>query len=427
MKKNSPMNLRKLLMLLAAVALLVSLAGCFNGTASDDPSDEPSGTVSQTDGSEPTDAPAVPTEPDETEPPAVMGTVTEDNLNVRSNPSTDSTVLRQLDKNTRVIIIEQKVVGEVTWARIADGWINMNYVLLDGEEPAPTEPTPDPTEPSSGDVIATGTITASELNIRKGAGANYDSVGKYKNGDKVEILEIKDGWGRTSKGWISMKYVKQAGTSTEDNKTTEDDKTTAEIESDGKTKVLGYGVVDIGSLNVRSGPGTKYDKIDKVSQGDRYAYYQKSGNWVRIKEGWVSTSYFYIEGIKGEDAGIGVITGTDLNIRTGPGTGYKTNGSYNKGDEVQILHQIGGWGCTSKGWISMKYVDMDGKDDDKDDAKKTNATITGDNVNIRKGPGKDNDAVGQYDKGDRVEVLETKDGWCRTAKGWVSADYVKKD
>ena len=426
MKKNSPLNLRKLLMLMTAIALLVSLAGCFNGTASDDPSDEPSGTVSQTEGSDPTDAPADPTEPDETEPPAVMGTVIEDNLRVRSNPSTDSTILRMLDINTRVLIIEQKVVGDVTWARIADGWINMNYVLIDGEEPAPTDPVEDPSEPS-GNVVAVGTVTATELNIRKGAGASYDPVGKYIKGDKVEILEVKDGWGRTNKGWISMKYVQQAGTSTENDKTAEDDKTTAEIESDGKTKVLGYGIVDIGSLNVRSGPGTKYDKVDSVSQGDRYAYYQKSGNWVRLKNGWVSTSYFYIEGTKGEKAGSGIIIGSDLNIRTGPGTGYKTNGSYNKGDKVEILHQIGGWGCTNKGWISMKYVDMGDKDDDKETTSKANATITGQGVNIRKGPGKDNDKVGQYNKGDRVEVLETKDGWCRTDKGWVSADYVKKD
>ncbi len=426
MKKNSRMNLRKLLMLLAAVVLLVSLAGCFNNAASGDPTDEPSGTASQTEATDPTDAPTDPTEPSETEPPAVMGTVIADNLRVRSNPSTDSTILRTLDINTRVLLIEQKVVGDVTWGRIAEGWVNMNYILIDGEEPAPTDPVEDPTEPS-GDVIATGTVTASELNIRKGAGATYDRVGQYKKGDKVEILETKDGWGRTSKGWISMKYVQQAGSSTEDDKTPEEDKTTVEIVSDGKTKVLGYGVVDIGSLNVRSGPGTKYDKIDKVSEGDRYAYYQKSGNWVRLKKGWVSVSYFYIEGTKGEKAGTGVIVGSDLNIRTGPGTGYKTNGSYDKGDKVEILHQIGGWGCTNKGWISMKYVDMDGKDDDKETTSKANATITGQGVNIRKGPGKENDKVGQYNKGDRVEVLETKDGWCRTDKGWVSADYVKMD
>ncbi len=424
MKKNSTLTLRKLLVLLAAVALLVCLGGCNFGGASDDPSDAPSdgSSESQIQTEAPTDAPADPTEPPETEPPAVMGTVTADNLNVRSNPSTDSTVLRQLDINTRVVIIEQKMVGDVRWARIADGWVNMNYILVDGEEPAPTEPEEEPDEPTGEGTPAV--VTADELNIRKGPGTSFDPVGKYKKGDKVEILETKDGWAKTSKGWVSQKYLKVEDNKKDDQKdeTPDIDKDT-EIVSDGKNKVLGYGVVDIGTLNVRSGPGTKYDVVDKVSQGKRAAYYQKSGNWVRIESGWVSTGYFYIEGTKGDDATTGTITGDGLNIRTGPGTGYKTNGSYKKGEKVEILHIIDGWGCTSKGWISMKNVDTG----DKTTESKTNATVTGDNLNIRKGPGTSYDAVGQYDKGDRITILETKDGWYRTDKGWVKADYVKKD
>lgn len=419
MKKYSHFTLRKLLALLAVAALLACLAGCNIGGASDDPSDAPSESQVQTDA--PTEAPADPTEPEATEAPAIMGTVTEDNLNVRSNPSTDSTVLRQLDKNTRVVIIEEKMVGDVRWARIADGWVNMNYILVDGEEPAPTEPEETPTEPTGDSIPAV--VTADQLNIRKGPGTTFDSVGKYKKGDKVEVFEIKDGWAQTDKGWVSQKYLKFEDDKKDEETTPEIDKN-AEIESDGKNKVLGYGIVDIGTLNVRSGPGTKYDVIDKVSSGKRCAYYQKSGNWVRIESGWVSTGYFYIEGTKGDDAVTGTVTGDGLNIRTGPGTDYKTNGSYKKGDKVEILHIIDGWGCTSKGWVSMKYVDTGKTTEDKD---KNNATVTGDNLNIRKGPGTTYDTVGQYDKGDRIQILETKDGWYRTDKGWVKADYVKKD
>ena len=415
MKKTFTMTLRKLLMLMAVLSLLVSLSACLGSPDPTDPSDEPSGT-SQTDATDPTEGqPTVaPTDPEEPTEPAVMGTVIADNLNVRSNPSTEGTQLKQLDINTRVLIIEQKVVGDVTWGRIADGWINMNYVLLDGQEPTPTDPET-PTEPvSTTDPVGTGIITASELNIRDGAGTKYDSVGKYKKGDKVTILETKDGWGRTDKGWVSLKYVEMAKEDDSDSETP-DISSGTEIESDGKTKVLGYGVVDIGSLNVRSGPGTKYDQIDKVSSGSRYAYYQKSGNWVRIEKGWVSTGYFYIEGTEG-DAATGTIT-TDLNIRKGPGKEFDSVGSYKKGAAVDILHQINGWGYTSKGWISMNYVDTG-------DSSGTSATITGNSVNIRKGPGTSYDPVGQYNKGDKVTILETKDGWGRTTKGWVKLDYV---
>ena len=50
-------------------------------------------------------------------------------------------------------------------------------------------------------------INTGELNIRKEGKKSADKVGTYQKGDKVEILEVKDGWGRTDKGWISLKYV----------------------------------------------------------------------------------------------------------------------------------------------------------------------------------------------------------------------------
>jgi len=426
MKRNSALTLRRLLALLAALALVVSLAGCMNDT-SKNPDDEPSDPPAQSEATDPTDAPTDPTEPEETEPPVLMGTVTHDNLNVRSNPSTDSTILKKLEINTRVVIMETKTIGDVNWGRIADGWINLSYVLLDGDDPV------DPTEPEGGSTVqpndkpvSTGTITADELNIRKGPGTGYDKVGAYVEGNTVDIYEVKDGWGRTDKGWISMKHVMLVDeTNKDDDKTeTPDIDKTPEIESDGKTKVKGYGVVDIGSLNVRTGPGTKYEKIDEVKSGARYAYYQKSGNWVRIEKGWISTSYFYIEGNEGDDATTGVTT-SDLNIRTGPNKDFDRCGTYKEGEKVEILHQINGWGYTDKGWISMKYVDTGDKNTDTEKPANKTGTITGDNVNIRKGPGTSYEAVGQYDKGDKIEILETKDGWARTEKGWVIMDYVK--
>lgn len=63
-----------------------------------------------------------------------MGTVTVDKLNVRTEPSTSSyPIVKQLDINTRVEILEQREVNGVTWGRIAEGWIPMNYVQLDAE------------------------------------------------------------------------------------------------------------------------------------------------------------------------------------------------------------------------------------------------------------------------------------------------------
>ena len=178
--------------------------------------------------------------------------------------------------------------------------------------------------------------------------------------------------------------------------------------------------MDLGSLNVRSGPGTKYDKVGTVSNGSRYAYYQKSGNWVRIEKGWVSVSYFYLEGTTADDAATGTVT-TDLNIRTGPDSSFKSNGSYKKGDSIKILAQVDGWGYTSKGWVSMKYVKL---------AEPTYSTGKGTvttTLNIREKADADSDKVGSYKEGDKITITKVDDGWGKTDKGWVNMKYVKME
>ena len=448
MKQSVLSKFRRLLALSLALLLIVSLTGCFK---KDNP-ETPDGTndQSQTDPTKDAVSTEEPTEtPTEapTEPPVqtIMGTISANNLNVRSNPSTGggSTVLSQLPVNLRVEILEQTTEttekGDVIeWGRIGEmelpngtkiigGWIQLRYVQLDGQTAE------EPTEPSGGNVSTgagkKGTITATELNIRKEASGDSERVGAYVKGDEVEILEQKtvDGttWGRTNKGWISLKYVKMAGsedntgnTNTNTGKDDDDKTTSSEVVSNGKTSVLGYAVIDYGSLNVRTGPGTNYDKVDSVSRGQRFGYYQTSGNWIRIKDGWISKSYVYIEGTTADDGGTGTVTATELNLRNGPDSSYKSKGVLKKGDSITILAQVNGWGYTSKGWVSMKYIEL---------AAPTyptgEGTVTTD-LNIRKEANKDSEDIGDYKKGDKVTITEVKDGWGKTNKGWVSMKYV---
>ena len=121
------------------------------------------------------------------------------------------------------------------------------------------------------------------------------------------------------------------------------------------------------AVNIRKGPGTNYGRVSSLNTGDRVNILEQftigGTKWGCIDKGWISLDYVYIDGTTGENSGTGTITGDQLNIRTGPGTTYGTNGSLNKGDTVKILTQIkvGNtvWGCIDKGWISMDYVEMD--------------------------------------------------------------------
>ena len=68
----------------------------------------------------------------------VVGIVTADNLNVRSAPNSGSDILKRLAINTRVEILEQRNVDGIKWGRIADGWINLNYVTIEEGSAAST-------------------------------------------------------------------------------------------------------------------------------------------------------------------------------------------------------------------------------------------------------------------------------------------------
>ena len=451
MKKTSNARLRRILAMIAALTILLScLAGCKKGPAEDetDPSESEPSTAATTEAT--TEATTAPPETTEPKAPSVMGTVNTNNLNIRTSPASTSTIVSQLDAGERVEILEQRTSDGVNWGRIEKGWISLAYVTLDGQisdnadsdtkVEDPTTPTQSSTStPVSGTATnQSGSITASELNIRKGPGTSYDVVGKYHKGDKVTITETKDGWGKTDKGWVSLKYVSGTTASTGNNTTTTDSKYTTLV-TNGSTTSLGTVKITIGALNVRYGPGSSYEVVTKVTNGTSHTYYQQSGSWVRIKDGWIYTKgYTDIGG--GEVSGTatnqsGTITASELNIRKGPGTSYEAVGKYYNGDKVTITETKDGWGKTDKGWISMKYVSTSGSSTSSTTTSEvgknttfkvgTATVVVNSSLTIRKEAKASSEKVGSYTNGTTVSITEVSGEWGKTDKGWINLKYVK--
>ena len=361
MKKTSHARLRRILAMIAALTILLATL-----TACNKPVSETEDTAPSTEATTPTSETTLPpetTEPTEvTEPevPAIEGTVNTNNLNIRTSPSSTSTILGQLDAGDKVEILEQQSLEGFNWGRIKDGWIRLDFVTIAGQEPDVEDETTTPTESTTTEVSGTavnksGTVNAAELNIRKGPDTSYDKAGKYVKGDKVTITEVKGDWGKTDKGWISMKYVTFSENTSSSSSTTSSEKV-----SNGSTTALGTVKITHEALNVRTGPGNSYDVVKYVTRGNSYSYYEQNGNWVRINDGWIYTKgYTDIGGgtVSGTAANItGTITATELNIRKGPSTNYDSVGKYVNGDSVTITETLDGWGKTDKGWISMNYV-----------------------------------------------------------------------
>ena len=204
-----------------------------------------------------------------------------------------------------------------------------------------------------------------------------------------------------------------------------------DTQGNGNDTVIAKGIVTASELNIRSTPSTDGERVGALKAGARVEILEKSGNWGRTKDGWISLDYVYQDGTTGKKTAKGIVTGDQLNIRSGPGTGYASVGSLNYGARVTILEQFTyngtTWGCTKDGWIAMTYVFVDGtKNDDSE-----YATVTGDELNIRSGPGTGYNSVGTLDEGDEITVhfiLKVGDtSWGNIDKGWVCMDYVELD
>lgn len=194
-----------------------------------------------------------------------------------------------------------------------------------------------------------GTVTE-DVNIRSGPNAEYDHLGSLLTDTQVHIYHqvlIGDSpWGLTESGWISMNYVRL-----------EDPAQAVSTPLTGKTCLI-----VIPSLDVRSGPGWQYPSVDLQLEGyTKHPVLAQSGAWYQLAAGWVSRDGVYIEGT--EPARTGTVTGSEVNVRNGPGTQYDVLDVVVRGDTLTVFHQVAVndkyWGYTSIGWISMSYVKLE--------------------------------------------------------------------
>ena len=174
-----------------------------------------------------------------------------------------------------------------------------------------------PKPPAGGSVAANsqGKITGAGngLNVRSGPGSNYEKIASIANGTKVTVLESANGWykvdyGNGKTGYVSADYVQitssgsgsssgSTGTSSGTSSGSSSGSTSSGASISGKTpaKVTGAG----NGLNVRSGPGSNYEKIASIENGSSVVILENAGNgWYKIDYGNGKTGYASVDYIK---------------------------------------------------------------------------------------------------------------------------------
>lgn len=130
------------------------------------------------------------------------------------------------------------------------------------------------------------------------------------------------------------------------------------------------------------------------------------------------------------------LTTDGVNVRSGPGTYFPRINSLNKGTALTVTEVVETsyytWGKTQYGWVCLDYTNYNEVAGSSGTFPKS-GTVTGTYVNYRTAPSTSNSkVVGQKGLGDRVTITEETyaDGlpWGKMTDGyWICLDYVRYD
>ncbi len=119
----------------------------------------------------------------------------------------------------------------------------------------------------------------------------------------------------------------------------------------------GIAFVDASSLRLRAKPSTGSKTLDYAYDNEVVVLLGKSGEWYKVsynlQTGYMHSKYLDAATKENAELGYGRITGNKVNVRSGPGTGYKSLDSAAIGDKAYII------GINNK-WFKVIYGDTVG-------------------------------------------------------------------
>ena len=140
--------------------------------------------------------------------------VSTDSLNVRTGPGTSYAVIGKLNTGAKVEVISEnngwsKINYNNITAYVSSGYLKM--VSTSTQTPTPN-PTPDiNTEDKTENYKEIKLVNTDNLNVRKGPGTSYESIGKLNTGAKVEVISESNGWSKINynktTAYVATRYL----------------------------------------------------------------------------------------------------------------------------------------------------------------------------------------------------------------------------
>lgn len=120
----------------------------------------------------------------------------------------------------------------------------------------------------------------------------------------------------------------------------------------------GVGVVNVATgstLRLRSKASTKSTTLGFAPDGDVVIVEGKVGSWYKViynlQEGYMHSDYLDVATVENVELGYGVVNDTRVNMRSGPGTNYRSLGKFTRGEKAYIV------GINNK-WYKVIYNDQ---------------------------------------------------------------------
>ncbi|MBA3468229.1 MAG: SH3 domain-containing protein [Herpetosiphonaceae bacterium] len=211
--------------------------------------------------------------------------------------------------------------------------------------------------------------------------------------------------------------------------------------------------------NLRNGPGTEFDRLDKLQNGSQLEVLSRHADWVEVRTEGGQTGWLAIDVLDLDEetiaalpepaalptpppARVATISQESLNLRDGPGTDYISLVKLSSGLEVSLVAQYEGWYQVETpdgnvGWVSAEYLGMLPGVPERitvaESIPSSNPALVGyatdEGVNLRSGPSTKFESLGKLSNGAELSLLARHESWikvetARGTKGWISADLV---
>ncbi|MGL5311636.1 MAG: SH3 domain-containing protein [Peptostreptococcaceae bacterium] len=291
-------HIKKIITLLISLALSTTSVGLVFAEPSEDQTNEQS-TVEQTEQQSTDESSNVIAKTQQTSQINKTMQVTGSSLNVRSGPDTTYSKLGSISKNTKVEVVEQSGIWYKVIFKNGYGWCSGDYLKdvssnqgTNSNQSSNSNTSDNQSNSSTIGVLKTLQVTGSSLNVRSGPGTNYSRLGNISKNTKVEAIEQSGIWYKikykNGYGWCSGDYLKEVSSnqgtnSNQGSSSNQGSNSNTSNNQSGSSTVISTLYVTGSSLNIRSGPGTSYSRLGSLSKNTKVEAVEKSGIWYKIK------------------------------------------------------------------------------------------------------------------------------------------------